>query len=174
VKSVDHRDFRRGFAGRNRQQEETMSRLILATVAAAVLAGSVLPAAVAAQPPQTKHEFEMYHVVIVKQGPKWKPYGTEEATNAQQTLIGNVEKLSDAGTLVSGGIVNDESPVELIFVFRSLTYNQIMTMIQKAPNMKNGFYAAEFYPWFAPKGLKLPPPTRGDKPGSPGVPQEGG
>ena len=141
-----------------------MQRLILAAVAVVLLAGTILPGAAAAQNPQTKYEFEMYHVAIVKQGPNWKPYGTDEATAVQQSLMAGIRKLDEAGTLVSGGIVNDATVVEMIFIFRTLTYNEVLVMFQKAPNLVNGFYNVDFFPWFAPKGLNLPPPTRDTTP----------
>jgi len=147
-----------------------MQRLILAAVAIVLLAGTILPGPAAAQNPKSKYEFEMYHVAIISRGPNWKPYGTDEATSAQQTLMANVDKLGQAGTLVSAGIVNDETAVELIFIFRTLKYNEVLVMFQKAPNVVNGFYKADFFPWFAPKGLKLPPPTRDTAP----APTQGG
>ena len=147
-----------------------MQRLILAAVAIVLLAGTILPGPAAAQNPKSKYEFEMYHVAIISRGANWQPYGTEEATAAQQTLMANIEKLGKAGTLVSAGIVNDDTAVELIFIFRTLTYNEVLVMFQKAPNVANGFYKADFFPWFAPKGLNLPPPTRDTAP----APTQGG
>ena len=147
-----------------------MQRLILAAVAIVLLAGTILPGPAAAQNPKSKYEFEMYHVAIVKQGPNWKPYGTDEATAVQQTLMKGINELDEAGTLVSGGIVNDGTVVEMIFIFRTLTYNEVLVMFQKAPNVVNGFYKADFFPWFAPKGLNLPPPTRDTAP----APTQGG
>ena len=147
-----------------------MQRLILAAFAIVLLAGTILPGPAAAQNPQTKYEFEMYHVAIISRGPNWQPYGTEEATAVQQSLMAGVRKLDESGTLVSGGIVNDETAVEMIFIFRTLKYNEVLVMFQKAPNVANGFYKADFFPWFAPKGLKLPPPTRDTAP----APTQGG
>ena len=141
-----------------------MQRLILAAVAIVLLAGTILPGTAAAQQPKTRYEFEMYHVALVKQGPNWKPYGTDEATAVQQALMAGVRKLDEARTLVSGGIVNDATVVEMIFIFRTLTYNEVLAMFQKAPNVVNGFYSVDFFPWFAPKGLNLPPPTRDTAP----------
>lgn len=147
-----------------------MQRLILIAAAIVLLAGTILPGPAAAQQPKSRYEFEMYHVAIISQGPNWKPYGTEEATAVQQTLMAGVRKLDEAGTMVSGGIVNDATAVELIFIFRTLTYNEVLVMFQKAPNVVNGFYKADFFPWFAPKGLNLPPPTRDTAP----APTQGG
>jgi len=147
-----------------------MQRLILAAVAIVLLTGTILPGPAAAQNPKSKYEFEMYHVAIISRGANWQPYGTEEATAAQQTLMANIEKFGKAGTLVSAGIVNDDTAVELIFIFRTLTYNEVLVMFQKAPNVANGFYKADFFPWFAPKGLNLPPPTRDTAP----APTQGG
>jgi len=140
-----------------------MQRLILAAVAIVLLAGTILPGPAAAQNPQTKYEFEMYHIAIISRGTNWQPYGTDEATAVQQSLMAGVRKLDEAGTLVS-------TAVEMIFIFRTLTYNEVLVMFQKAPNIVNGFYKADFFPWFAPKGLDLPPPTRDTAP----APTQGG
>jgi hypothetical protein len=135
-----------------------MNRRMIAACACVVLVGSIALGIAIAQQPKSKYEFEMYHVLLVEKGPNWKPYGTDEAMEVQQRMITNLGKLDESGALVAGGLVNDNSPVELIFIFRTLKYNEVMALIQQSPNVQNGFYKVEFYPWFAFKGLKAGPP----------------
>ena len=137
-----------------------MKRLICLATALVLLAGTILPAAASAQAMgKSKYQFEMYHVVIVKQGPNWKPYGTEESMAVQEQMVAGVQQAADEGILVSGGLVQDGTDVELIFIFRIENYADALDIINSSPSIRSGFYRAEIYPWFAPKGLEPDPPV---------------
>jgi hypothetical protein len=131
---------------------------MFAAVAVALLIGSILLGAAIAQHAKSKYEFEMYHVLLIQKGPNWKPFGSEESDQVQRTMIANLRKFDETGSFVAGGLVNDNSSVEMIFIFRTLKYNEIMDLIQRSPNVRNGFYQVDFYPWFAWKGLQAAPP----------------
>ncbi len=102
---------------------------------------------------------EMYHVAIVRQGPNWEPMGTEKAMEVQTQMLEGLQELDKKGILVTGGIVNDSSDVELIFIFRIETLTEAQAMVDAARSVKNGFYKVDLYPWFARAGLQADPPS---------------
>jgi hypothetical protein len=92
-------------------------------------------------------------VVIAKKGLNWKSQNTDEGMDIRMKVIEGVRKGAADGTIVSAGLVNDETDAEFIIIFDIETKTEIYNMMQKAPNIKNGQYAVEAYSMFAPDGL---------------------
>jgi hypothetical protein len=100
-----------------------------------------------------KQELQMYHIVLVKEGPNWKSQGSEKGMDVRMQVIENIRKAAQSGLIVSAGLVNDETDVEFIVIFDVETKTEAYNLIMEAPNVKNGFFRPEIYSYFAPKGL---------------------
>ena len=124
-----------------------MKRLMLIVLAMIVLA---LP--VQAETPPT-NEMQMYHIIMVKEGPNWKSQGSEEGMDVRMQVIDAIRKSATEGLLVSAGLVNDETNVEFIVIMDVETKTEAYNEIMSAKNVKNGFFSADIYSYFAPKGL---------------------
>jgi hypothetical protein len=140
-----------------------MKRQFIATCVLLLIVGGVLPAFGQDQEADLDYEEEKYTVLIVKQGPKWKPFGTDEAMEAMQKLLRGSRELFDEGIWIAGGLVQDGTEVELIILLRIEKMSQALKLINEAPNVKSGFYKADVYPWTAPKGLAPAPPRKGSE-----------
>jgi len=134
-----------------------MRKAILCGIVALAVISS-LPALVAAQPPQSSYEMEMYHVVLMKKGPNWKPQHDPEGFDVRMKVIDGLRKGASEGVLATAGLVNDEPDVEFILILRVETKTEVLEMANRAPNIKSGFFVPEIYSWFAPKGLNVAPP----------------
>lgn len=128
-----------------------MKRFVSAILVFAVLAMALPVFAQEEAPP--KQKMKMYHVVIAKKGPNWKSQNTDEGMDIRMRIIENVRKGAMDGTIISAGLVNDETDAEFIIIFDIETKTEIYNMMQTAENIKNGQYAIEAYSWFAPEGL---------------------
>ncbi|MEN8007881.1 MAG: hypothetical protein ABFS42_12750 [Candidatus Krumholzibacteriota bacterium] len=100
-----------------------------------------------------KQVMQMYHIVMVEEGPNWKSQASEEGMDVRMTAIGNIRKAAQEGWLVSAGLVNDETPVEFILILDVETKTEAYNLIHGAENVKNGFFKPMIYSYFAPKGL---------------------
>jgi len=140
-----------------------MKRQLVAACVLLLIFGGVLPAIGQDQEAGLGYEEEQYTVIVVKQGPKWKPFGTDEAMAAMQTLLKNSRELFAEGIWIAGGLVQDGTEVELIILLRIEKRSEAIKLINQAPNVKSGFYKADVYPWTAPKGLAPAPPRKGSE-----------
>ncbi len=129
-----------------------MKRAALVTLLLTVSTLLALPLQAAELP---KQELQMYHIVLVKQGPNWKSQGSEEGMDIRMQVIDNIRKAAQSGLVVSAGLVNDETDVEFIVIFDVETKTEAYKLTMVAPNVKNGFFSPEIYSYFAPKGLAL-------------------
>jgi hypothetical protein len=128
-----------------------MKRTVSILLAFAVLTLALPLAAQEQEVP--KQKMKMYHVVIAKKGPNWKSQNTDEGMDIRMQVVEGVRKGAQEGSIVSAGLVNDETDAEFIIIFDIETKTEIYNMMQKAPNIKNGQYVVEAYSWFAPEGL---------------------
>ena len=142
-----------------------MKTIVLSICAVALIAACVAPHA-GAQAPQTKYEFSMYQVVLLKHGPNWKAQDTDEGMDMRMKVIANIQKAAEQGLVVSAGLVNDETDVEIIIIFNIETKYEALELARKAPAVKSGFWKAEIYSWFAPKGLAVTSQPRPTIPGA--------
>jgi hypothetical protein len=136
-----------------------MKRILLTVCALVVLWGMTMPLTTTAQTStKSKYEFEMYHIVLVREGPNWESQNSEEGMEVRMNVIAGLQKASEAGILVSAGLVNDASDVEFILILRIETLTETQALLNKSRHIKDGFFKAETYSWFAPKGLEPGPP----------------
>jgi uncharacterized protein YciI len=135
-----------------------MKRVLVLSVLTLPLLAMLAPTAAAQDPTKSSYEFEMYHVVLAKHGPNWKPQHTEEGMDVRMQVVSAVRKASAEGLIVAAGLVNDETDVEFIIIMRVETKAEALELMNNSPNVKNGFFKPEIYSWFAPKGLTTAPP----------------
>ncbi len=100
-----------------------------------------------------KQEMQMYQIVLAKRGPNWKSQGTEGGMDVRMQVIQSVRDSAEEGLLISAGLVSDETDVEFIFIFDIETKGEVFKLVMNATNVKNGFFKAEIYSYFGPKGL---------------------
>jgi len=130
-----------------------MKRFVSILLAAAILA-MALPAIAQEESKEVpKQKMKMYHIVLAKQGPNWKSQASEEGMDIRMGIIESVRKAAQSGLVVSAGLVNDETDVEFIFIFDLETKTEVYNLMQKAPNIKNGYFSVEAYSYFGPEGL---------------------
>jgi hypothetical protein len=137
------------------------------TLIPSVALGCLLCGALAvAGPPQSSYEMTMYHVVLIKHGPNWKPQSDSEGFDVRLRALDNIRQAAADGLVATAGLVNDETDVEFIIIINCETKAEALAIVNGSPNVKNGFFAPEIYSWFAPKGLTVAPPRsmKGGKP----------
>lgn len=130
-----------------------MKRFVSMVLVVAVLAMAVPVFAQEEAQEIPKQKMKMYHVVIAKKGPNWKSQNTDEGMDIRMGIIEGIREGAKDGTIVSAGLVNDETDAEFIIIFNIETKTEIYNMMQSAENIKNGQYAIDAYSWFAPEGL---------------------
>jgi uncharacterized protein YciI len=131
-----------------------MKRILILTVTACVILACISPAAFA-QAPKSTYESTMYQVVLAKHGPNWKPQHTEEGMDIRLQAIERIKQAAAEGLIVSAGLVNDETDVEIIMIMNLETKTEALALAQKSPTIQSGFWEVEIYSWFAPKGLAI-------------------
>jgi hypothetical protein len=135
-----------------------MKRAVLAAGILIVVAAAAVSNAEAQTATQSSYEFQMYQVVLLKHGPNWKPQHEAEGMDIRMNTIEAIKKGVQQGLVVTAGLVNDETDVEIIMIMNIETKTEALEIARKAPNLRNGFWTAEIYSWFAPKGLTVSPP----------------
>ena len=132
-----------------------MKRTIVLSMAALLAVSLVATLALAESPEIPKQEMQMYHIVLIKQGPNWKSQGTEGGMDVRMEVIEGVRRAAKAGLVVSAGLVNDETDVEFIIILDVETKGEAYTLLQGSKNVKNGFYTPMIYSYFSSKGLNV-------------------
>ena len=102
-----------------------------------------------------KQGMQMYHVVLVEKGPNWKSQNSEEGMDVRMEIIEGIKKGAQSGLIISAGLVNDETNAEFILILDVETKTEAYNILQKAKNVKNGYFSVVIYSYFAPKGLEF-------------------
>ena len=100
-----------------------------------------------------KQVMQMYHIVMIENGPNWKSQNTEEGMDVRMEVIANIRKAAESGLIVSAGLVNDETNVEIILILDVETKTEAYNIMMNAKRVKDGYYKPTIYSYFAPKGL---------------------
>ena len=127
-----------------------MKRALLITLVMTVVALFAVPLQAEDLP---KQDLQMYHIVMVKEGPNWKSQGSEAGMDVRMQVLNGIRKAAKEGLVISAGLVNDETNVEFIVILDVETKTEAFNILMSAPNVKNGFFTPEIYSYFAPKGL---------------------
>ena len=132
-----------------------MKRSIMLVMVLAILAsyGVALAETPVDKVAPKKQVMQMYHIVMIQNGPNWKSQNTEEGMDIRMEVIANIRKAAESGLIISAGLVNDETPVEFILIMDVETKTEAYNIIMKAPRVKDGFFSPLIYSYFAPKGL---------------------
>jgi hypothetical protein len=136
-----------------------MRRLLTIALTFLVLIAFCLPVAAQAQASgKSKYEVQMYHIVVFKKGPNWKPFGTPELDVMMGKFVENLRKAEETGLLVAAGLVNDNTDVEMMFILNIENLYEAMELARNSMMVKNGQYTPVVHSWLGPKGLKPDPP----------------
>lgn len=100
-----------------------------------------------------KQTMQMYHIAMAQKGPNWKSQSSQEGMDVRMEVIEGIKKGAQSGLVISAGLVNDETPMEFIIILDVETKTEAYNLLQKAKNVKNGFFSVMIYSYFAPKGL---------------------
>ena len=102
-----------------------------------------------------KQVMQMYHIVMVQQGPNWKSQNSQEGMDVRMQVIEGIKKGAESGLIVSAGLVNDETNVEFIIILDVETKTEAYNIIMESKRVKDGFFTPMIYSYFAPKGLNF-------------------
>ena len=132
-----------------------MKRSIMLLMLIAILSsyGAALAQSPVDEVAPKKQVMQMYHIVMVQRGPNWKSQNTQEGMDVRMQVIEGIRKAAQSGLVVSAGLVNDETQVEFILILDVETKTEAYNIIQKSKRVKDGFFSAMIYSYFAPKGL---------------------
>ncbi len=134
-----------------------MKRSILLLMLIAILSsyGAALAQSPVDEVAPKKQTMQMYHVVLVEKGPNWKSQNSEKGMDIRMEVIEGIRKGAQSGLVISAGLVNDETSAEFILILDVETKTEAYNLMQKAKNVKNGFFSVVIYSYFAPKGLEF-------------------
>jgi len=128
-----------------------MKRFVILLAVALFMLSLTVPAV--AQEKAKSVPMQMYHVIMVKNGPNWKSQATQEGVDARMQVISNIRKGAKEGLVVTAGLVNDETDVEFIIIVNVETKYEAIQIMESSPSYKSGMFKADIYSMFAPKGL---------------------
>ncbi len=132
-----------------------MKRATIVAVLLLVLSGTVALAQDTPPPPPASVPMQMYHIVLVENGPNWKPQSQKSGMDARMEVIETIKKGTTAGIIVSAGLVNDETDVEFILILNVETKTEAEAIVHSHHLIKTKFFKPVIYSYFAPKGLTL-------------------
>ena len=112
-----------------------------------------------AQPPP-KYEMISYVVGFLVKGPKWTAESSEETKRIQEGHMGHIRKMADSGKLVVAGPFMDNGELRGMLVFKDLSLEEARKVADEDPAVKAGRLVVKLHPWFAGKGLNVPPPGK--------------
>jgi uncharacterized protein YciI len=117
-------------------------------------------AAFSQQTGEPKYEMTNYIVGFLERGPNWTPGVTEETKKIQAGHMANIRKMADTGKLLVAGPFTDGGDLRGMFIFKETTMEEARKMVDDDPSVKAGRLVLRLHPWFAAKGLNVPPPGK--------------
>ena len=100
-----------------------------------------------------------YVVGLLRKGPTWT--ADETAPETKRVLEGhmaNIKKMADTGKLVVAGPFSDNTELRGMFIFLVGSVDDAKALVEADPGVQSRRFVFELHPWFAAKGLKVPPP----------------
>jgi uncharacterized protein len=107
-----------------------------------------------------KYEMTNYIVGFLHKGPKWTSESTDETKRIQQGHMANINKMAATGKLIVAGPFTDNGDLRGMFIFKEVTIEQAREMVDADPAIQAGRMVVKLHPWFAGKGLNVPPPGK--------------
>jgi uncharacterized protein YciI len=132
-----------------------MKSLLLAALPALLVFG---PYVQAQEPP--KYEMTNYVVGFLYKGPKWTAESTEETRKIQQGHMANIKRMAETGKLIVAGPFTDNGDLRGMYIFQGVSMEQAREMVDADPAIQAGRMIVRLHPWFAGKGLNVPPPGK--------------
>lgn len=106
------------------------------------------------------YEMTNYVVGFLHKGPNWTPESTEETKRIQEGHMANITKMAVTGKLIVAGPFTDNGDLRGMFIFKEVTIEQAREMVNADPAIQEGRLVVRLHPWFAAKGLSVPPPGK--------------
>jgi len=123
---------------------------ILVSLAAALAAAAILPAAGPGE-----YEMTTYQVAFLRKGPAWTPGNTPELQEIQKGHMANIQKMADTGKLLIAGPFSDGGDLRGMLIFRVETLEEAKALAEQDPAVKAGRLVLEWHPWFAAKNITV-------------------
>ncbi|GAC1433458.1 MAG: hypothetical protein NVSMB62_29730 [Acidobacteriaceae bacterium] len=110
------------------------------------------------KPAEPKYEMAQYVVGFLRKGPNWSAQETAESRQIQDGHMANIRKMAATGKLIVAGPFSDHGDMRGMFIFAVSTVEEARSLAEADPAVKAGRLVLELHPWFAAKGLNVPPP----------------
>jgi len=107
--------------------------------------------------PEPKYEMDHYVVGFLRKGPSWTGVETAETRKIQEGHMANIRRMAETGKLIVAGPFTDNGDIRGIFIFKT-SMEDAKQLAEADPAIKAGRLVLELHPWFAAKGLNVPPP----------------
>jgi uncharacterized protein YciI len=105
-----------------------------------------------------QYEMDNYVVGLLKKGPSWSAERTPESAKLQEGHMANIRRMAELGKLiVAGPFTANNDTVRGLYIFKT-TLEEAKQLAEADPAVKAGRLVLELYPWYAAKGLSVPPP----------------
>ena len=126
----------------------------------AALACIALAAFLPAQTPAPKYEMANYIVGFLVRPPGAPAKTPEESKRIQEGHMSHIRKMADSGKLIVAGPFTDDGDLRGMLIFKDVTIEEARKMVDGDPAVQAGRLAVRLHPWFAGKGLNVPPPSK--------------
>jgi uncharacterized protein YciI len=128
-----------------------MTKLKIASfIIAAGLVGSLVatPSGDAQQKDEPQHKLVQFQMAIMKKGPKWTGTADFERGGILGQHLGNLVTMLN-GKAVIAGPFGDDTEIDGIFIFRTLSAKQAKSWVDTDPAVKAGLLVPEMHPWWS-------------------------
>jgi len=123
-----------------------MKRLILALLVAFPF---IAAPTMAQQKEEPKFKLVLFHMALLKKGPKWEGTPQSERSQILQQHLANVLSLLDSGKAIIAGPLADDTELAGIYVLRAPSAAEAKSWVDDDPAVKAGLFTAEMHPWWS-------------------------
>ena len=125
---------------------KSMKRLILALLVAFPF---IAAPTMAQQKEEPKFKLVLFHMALLKKGPKWEGTPQSERSQILQQHLANVLSLLDSGKAIIAGPLADDTELAGIYVLRAPSAAEAKSWVDDDPAVKAGLFTAEMHPWWS-------------------------
>jgi len=129
--------------------------VLMGTLALPALAGQeqTAPAADKKEPAPEFPNMTTVYLGFLKKGPAWSADVTPERQKLQEAHMAHLRKLGEAGKVVLGGPLLDDSELRGVLVFKVASAEEAIALEGEDPAVKAGRLILEVHPWLVEKGI---------------------
>lgn len=131
-------------------------RPLAVLLAIVLITSAVVSPTVTLAQAQAETEMAQYYLVFLRRGPAWTSEPTPEARAVSAAHMANIRALTDAGTMVVAGPVDDapsDDAMTGIFILRVASMEEAEATVATDPAVQAGRFVYEILPWWAPATL---------------------